>query len=72
MLAYALITKFLLGKIMSFTFFMQGKKSDDLNIPKNVRMQICLFMAALHSRCRHYVFVLWFPLSSSSFFFFLA
>ena len=28
-----------------------------------------LVMAALHSRCRHYIFVLWFLLSSSFFFF---
>ena len=31
-------------------------------------MCIVLFMAALHSRCEHYIFTLWF-LSSSSLFF---
>ena len=28
----------------------------------------CLIMAALHSRCRHYIFILWFLLASSFFF----
>jgi len=30
---------------------------------------LCIFMAALRSRCRHYIFVLWFLLSSSTFLF---
>jgi len=32
-------------------------------------LQVMIIMAALHSRCRHHIFVLWFLLS---FFFFLA
>jgi len=35
------------------------------------QMELFFIMAALRSRCGHYIFVLWFLLSSS-FFFFLA
>ena len=31
--------------------------------------ELTLIMAAVHSRCGHYIFALWFLLSSSSFFF---
>jgi len=48
------------------------------NIAPNTECQpvlvqaLCLVMAALRSRCGHNIFALWFFLSSSSVFFFLA
>jgi len=45
------------------------KAVNQYNPEKNISLQLYFIMAALRSRCGHYVFALWF-LASSFFFFF--